>query len=98
MNLELINKMHETIVAMSIVIEEVTSFNCHGRKAMTKNLDELDAMINELNKPPAEITAEMVKRLREQTGEGLMASKQALVRFKGNFEQAKDYLRTSGNC
>ena len=96
-DLKIINKMYEAITAMSIVVEEVTSFNCHGRKAMTKSLGELSDMMDELNKPPALITAELVKRLREHTGEGLMASKKALVRSNGNFNDAVEYLRTSGN-
>lgn len=98
MNLELINKMYETISAMGVVLNEVSSYNCHGRAKMNKSWTELNNMVKDLNKPRVEITAEMVKRLREQTGEGLMACKKALVASHGYYDKAVDYLRTSGNC
>lgn len=97
MSKEILNKMYEAIMSMSIVVEEVTSFNCHGRKAMSENLNKLADMMNELNKPPASITAEDVRRLREHTGEGMMACKKALVYSKGNFADAVEYLRCSGH-
>lgn len=43
------------------------------------------------------LTAEMVKQLREKTGEGLMACKKALVSCKGDMAQAEEYLRNMGN-
>ena len=97
MNLELINKMHETISAMGVVLNEVASDRCHGRKAMNERWCELERMMKEMNKPPATITAEDVRSLRERTGEGLMACKKALTASKGNIENAVEYLRTSGH-
>jgi elongation factor Ts len=44
----------------------------------------------------AEITASMVKELREATGAGMMDAKAALVENKGNMEAATDWLRTKG--
>lgn len=44
----------------------------------------------------AEITASMVKELRETTGEGMMDCKAALKEADGNMEQAIDWLRTKG--
>jgi elongation factor Ts len=41
-------------------------------------------------------TATDVKNLREQTGAGMMACKEALSETKGNFDQAVDYLRKKG--
>ena len=41
----------------------------------------------------AEITAADVKRLREATGAGMMACKQALVDADGDFEKAADLVR-----
>ncbi|MCA1713507.1 MAG: elongation factor Ts [Actinobacteria bacterium] len=41
----------------------------------------------------AEITAADVKRLREATGAGMMACKQALVDADGDFEEAADLVR-----
>ena len=43
-----------------------------------------------------EITAEMVKALREKTGAGMMECKKALVEADGNMEQATDNLRKQG--
>ena len=44
----------------------------------------------------AEITGEMVRRLRERTGAGLMECKRALETAGGNEEVAVDNLRKSG--
>ena len=43
-----------------------------------------------------EITAQMVKDLREATGAGMMDSKKALVETNGNMEEAIEYLRKKG--
>ena len=43
-----------------------------------------------------EISAKLVKDLREQTGAGMMKCKEALVECKGDFERAVDYLRKKG--
>ncbi len=44
----------------------------------------------------AEITAAMVKELRETTGAGMLDCKKALVEANGNMEQAVDWLRKKG--
>ena len=44
----------------------------------------------------AEITASMVKELRECTGAGMMECKKALSEAEGNLETAVDILRTRG--
>ncbi len=44
----------------------------------------------------AEITASMVKELREKTGAGMMDAKNALVENGGDMEKAVDWLRTKG--
>jgi len=43
-----------------------------------------------------EITAEMVKKLREKSGVGMMDCKKALVDCKGDFDKACEYLREKG--
>lgn len=43
-----------------------------------------------------EITAQLVKELREMTGAGMMDSKKALMETKGDIEQAVEYLRKKG--
>jgi len=43
-----------------------------------------------------EITAELVKKLREKTGVGLMDCKEALKHAAGNMEKAIEYLREKG--
>lgn len=43
-----------------------------------------------------EITAQMVKELREKTGLGMMDCKKALQESGGDIEQAVDYLRKKG--
>ena len=44
----------------------------------------------------AQITASMVKELREQTGAGMMECKKALAETDGNMEQAVEVLKKSG--
>ena len=44
----------------------------------------------------AEITASMVKELRERTGAGMMECKKALVENNGDIEAAADWLRKTG--
>lgn len=44
----------------------------------------------------AEITASMVKQLREATGAGMMDAKNALTENNGDIEAATDWLRTKG--
>ena len=44
----------------------------------------------------AEITAALVKDLRERTGAGMMDCKKALVENAGDMEAAIDWLRTKG--
>ncbi len=44
----------------------------------------------------AEVTAKLVKQLRDQTGAGMMDCKAALVEAEGNLEDATDWLRTKG--
>ncbi|OGQ06720.1 MAG: translation elongation factor Ts [Deltaproteobacteria bacterium RIFCSPLOWO2_12_FULL_40_28] len=43
-----------------------------------------------------EISAHMVKELREKTGAGMMECKKALAESKGNIDQAIEYLRKKG--
>src|SRR2546429_9934124 len=42
------------------------------------------------------ITAEMVKKLRDQTGAGMMECKAALTEANGDFEEANTILRKRG--
>jgi elongation factor Ts len=44
----------------------------------------------------ADITAALVKELREKSGAGMMDCKKALVENNGDMEQATDWLRTKG--
>jgi elongation factor Ts len=44
----------------------------------------------------AEITASLVKQLREKTGAGMMDCKKALGEVQGDIEKAVDWLRTKG--
>ena len=44
----------------------------------------------------AEISAAMVKKLRDETGAGMMECKAALTESNGNFEEARTLLRKRG--
>ena len=43
-----------------------------------------------------DITANMVKSLREMTGAGMLDCKKALVETNGDMDKAVDYLREKG--
>ena len=45
---------------------------------------------------PAQISAELVKALRDETGAGMMDAKRALVETGGDVERARGLLRTRG--
>ena len=44
----------------------------------------------------AEVTASLVKELREKTGAGMIDCKKALGEVQGDLEKAVDWLRTKG--
>ncbi len=44
------------------------------------------------------VPADLVKRLRDETGAGMMDAKRALVETGGDFEKARDLLRTRGQA
>ena len=44
----------------------------------------------------AEVTAKLVKELRDMTGVGMMDAKRALVEVEGDIEKAVDLLREKG--
>ena len=44
----------------------------------------------------AQVTAQMVKALRDKTDAGMMACKRALVESDGDMDQAVDVLRKAG--
>ncbi|HCR65142.1 MAG TPA: elongation factor Ts, partial [Oceanicaulis sp.] len=44
----------------------------------------------------AQITAALVKELRDKTGAGMMDAKKALVEVDGDMEAAVDWLRKKG--
>lgn len=44
----------------------------------------------------AQITAKMVKELRERTGAGVMDAKKALVEVDGDMDKAVEFLREKG--
>jgi Translation elongation factor Ts len=45
---------------------------------------------------PVKVSVEDIKRLREETGAGVMDCKRALEQAGGNFEKAKEFLRAAG--
>src|SRR5262249_36047261 len=53
-------------------------------------------LLHEMEHDMAEITAALVKELREKTGAGMMDCKRALNEVQGDLEKAVDWLRTKG--
>jgi elongation factor Ts len=56
----------------------------------------MEQVINKRGKKMPEITASLVKELREMTGAGMMECKKALTEAEGKIEEAVDVLRTRG--
>src|SRR5512141_570630 len=54
------------------------------------------AMTNSRKSSMANISAQMVKELRESTGAGMMDCKAALTETKGDMKEAQDWLRKKG--
>lgn len=96
-DIRVLNLMFDTICKMSVVVGEVASHNCYGRDKLGTSLSELRKAMNDLNKPPVVITSDQVCALREQTGEGMMSCKKALLKCDGDITRAIDYLRVEGN-
>jgi elongation factor Ts len=59
-------------------------------------VNEDGLILYERGKEMAEITAGLIKELREKTGAGMMDCKIALTEVKGDFEGAVDWLRKKG--
>ena len=66
----------------------------YGSKARSLGLN--DSAKDEKDKDMAEITAALVKELREISGAGMMDCKKALVETSGNLDEASDWLRKKG--
>jgi hypothetical protein len=58
---------------------------------------KLDLIMSQLDKhfTPFEVTKEMIDQLRKETGEGIMACKEALVATRGLHFEAKEWLRSN---
>lgn len=95
-NMKIINMMYDTIKTMAVVLNQVSDYSCPGRKEMNKSWTELANEMRKLNKPVPDLTADLVRRLREHTGEGLMACGRALVATNCDFDAAIEHLRMSG--
>jgi elongation factor Ts len=59
-------------------------------------LDDIFFHLNKRKNKMADITASMVKQLREDTGAGMMDAKAALVENNGDMEASVDWLRKKG--
>jgi elongation factor Ts len=59
---------------------------------MLVEMEKLDTLMAQVA-----ITTEMVRDLRQYTGEGMMSCHKALKHSGGDMRKAVDYLRTSGN-
>lgn len=63
---------------------------------ITHLADVYAAQIQYFRPPAATISAALVKRLREETGAGMMDCKKALSETGSNLEKAQEYLRKKG--
>ncbi|MCS7192167.1 MAG: elongation factor Ts, partial [Armatimonadetes bacterium] len=45
---------------------------------------------------PVKVSVEEIKRLREETGAGVMDCKRALEQAGGDYEKAKEFLKAAG--
>lgn len=88
-------KIHQLYKVIGLVFDFIEEHH----KVSGETFDNLEHNVSTLNEmfKPVEITAEMVKQLRNQTGEGMMCCKSALLQSKGDIAKAVEILRTYGN-
>jgi len=66
--------------------------------AFRRRIEKLEGKTGHLPNNDFPITAAMVKELRELTGAGMHDAKWALRMAEGDFEAAKEFIRTKGLC
>lgn len=88
-------KIHQLYKVIGLVFDFIEEHH----KVSGETFDNLEHNVSTLNEmfKPVEITVEMVKQLRSQTGEGMMSCKKALEQAKGDMQLAVDIMRSSGN-
>lgn len=82
---DVLNQMNDTIKSVINAVQELKDYD--GCSGLAWELDRLQDIIEKMNTPVV-IKAEDVKYLRERTGEGLMACKQALEKAEGDVDKA----------
>lgn len=83
-----IHQMYLTVKAIGdVIIEEMGAGS-----EVKQNLEHQIYLLEEIMKP-VEITSDMVKELRKQTGEGMMCCLKALRQARGNMTFAADIMR-----
>lgn len=84
---EKLNQIHSVLRQMLLYFEE-HQFEDGATSKLFAEMAELDEMMKSVV-----ITEEMVRDIREYTGDGLMACHKALERANGDMKKAKEYLR-----
>jgi hypothetical protein len=84
-----INQMYVTLKALFAVVTEMNSCVSEATQELEHQMFQLD----ELMKPFVGATVEMVRALREITGEGMTACNKALIEARGNQQLAIKILR-----
>lgn len=85
-------QLHKALRAMSDVILEFHTGSSESTQKLELEMYKLDELMKGVD-----VTVDMVRDLRNLTGEGMMACRKALIQARGDEEKAVDYLRTSGN-
>lgn len=89
---EQMSQVLKTLQAMKEML-----FEAHGGCSEATQAVEYELSVLEELMTPVEITVDMVKELRQNTGEGMLACKSALYQARGDMLIAVDILRNSGN-
>lgn len=86
-----LDQMHKMIQAITAVVTEAHG----GCSEATQHLEYMTIVLDDMMTPTV-ITTDMVRELRQRTGEGMMSCHKALKHSDGDMDKAVDYLRSSG--
>lgn len=87
-----IQQMYKALLAMREMLFEAHGGCSEARQAVEYQMSQLDELFK-----PVEITSDMVKELRKQTGEGMMCCLKALRQARGNLTFAADIMRSGSS-
>lgn len=87
-----LEQMYKTVQALKEMLFDIHDGYSEVTREAAYQMELLDMVMT-----PVAITTDMVKELRQLTGEGMMSCHKALKQSQGDMKEAVDILRNSGN-